>query len=122
MTQRVKDWFSMLGQFIKTVGAPVAILFALLHYASQGVAVFHETVVIPIVELQKDFVASTTKTQERQAEAIEELVDSKAKTNEILEEISRGQHEIGLGVKAIIERGPTIQAAPGSSATIDGSK
>jgi len=94
VTQQTRDRLELGIQFVKVVGVPTAILSVVLWWIGAATDRLHDSVLVPTVTAHSAFLASTTKTQERQADALEQLTDNRVQQTKILEEIAAGQQEI----------------------------
>lgn len=94
MTQQTRDRLELAIQFVKVVGVPTAVLSVVLYWIGAATDRLHDSVLVPTVEAHSAFLQSTMQTQERQAEALEQLTDNRSQQTKILEEIAAGQQEL----------------------------
>lgn len=94
MTQHTKDRLEIAIQFIKLVGVPTGVLAVILYWVGAATDRLHDSVLVPTITAHTQFLKATVETQERQAEALEKLTDTRVQQTQILEEIAAGQREI----------------------------
>lgn len=91
MTQRTSDLIDVGIRVAREFGVPCLMLFALTWCAREAAIALHRTVIVPVVETHTEFVAATSdtlrglgRTQEQQAETLQEIA---AGQREIQEQI-----------------------------------
>lgn len=98
MTQHTKDRLEMAIQFIKLVGVPTGVLAVILYWIGAATDRLHDSVLVPTITAHTQFLKATVETQERQADALEKLTDTRLQQAQILEEIATGQREIRAAI------------------------
>lgn len=101
MTQRTRDILDTCIRVAREFGFPTLVLAYVMLCITRAAAVLHETVLIPIVDSHTTFLTSTTdtlkslgRTQEQQAETLQEIAEGQREIHTVLGRINaEGSHK-----------------------------
>lgn len=100
MTQNLAHSIEVWTKVVVRVGIPGVTVGVLLWLGQMAASALHSDLLVPGVQAHVKFLDKITDAQERQADAVEALVDTKAEQTEILHELVESQKTIHAEIKA----------------------